>query len=74
MYAFGSGDVGGEGGKRMRGLSLGFTILWEQGECWACICVRVAVVLVVYVGVDMGLGPRYVGVGWCVCVSLDSLV
>ena len=40
------GGVGGEWGEWMRELS----ILWGQGECWACVCVLVAVVWVVYMG------------------------
>ena len=32
------------GGVGVSELSMGFTILWEQGECWTCVCVLVAVV------------------------------
>ena len=39
--------VGGEGGEWMRELGLGFTNPVEQGECWTCVCVLVAVVWVV---------------------------
>ena len=41
------GGVGGKGGEWMRGFSFGFTILWEQGECWTFVCGWVAVVWVV---------------------------
>ena len=54
-------------GEMMRGLGLGFTILWEQGECWTCVYVWVAVV---WVGRRLGLG--FGGVEWCyVCVSCN---
>ena len=44
-------------------------ILWEQGECWTCVSVLVAVVWV-----GSGLGPESVGMGWCyVCVSMDYM-
>ena len=34
------GGVGGEGGEWMnKGLGWTLPILWEQGECWACVCV-----------------------------------
>ena len=38
------GGVDEEGGEWMRELGFGFTNLWEQGECWTCVCVLVAVV------------------------------
>ena len=41
------GNVGGEEGEWMRGLVWVLPILWEQGECWTCVCVLVAVVWVV---------------------------
>ena len=44
MYVFGSGRRGRRGGDWMRGLGLGFTNPVEQGECWACVCVLVAVI------------------------------
>ena len=37
------GDVAGEEGEWIRGLGLGFTIMWQQGECCTCVCVCVAV-------------------------------
>ena len=48
---------------------LALPMLWEQGECWTCICVLVTVVW----GVGRGLGPGSGGVGWCyVCVRCES--
>ena len=41
------GGVGGEWGEWMRELGLGFTNPVGTGECWACVCVLVAVVWVV---------------------------
>ena len=32
-----------ERGEWMRGLGFALPILWEQGECWTCVCDWVAV-------------------------------
>ena len=55
MYVFGSGQRGWRGGEWMRGLGLGFPILWEQGECWTCVCFGCG-------GVS-GVGGEWVGLG-----------
>ena len=60
------GGVGGEGVSRLEDWVWALPILWEQGECWTCVCVAV-----VYVG--RRLGPGSVGVGWCyICVICES--
>ena len=68
MYVFGSGRSGSRGGEWMRGLGLGFTILWEQGECWTYVCFGCGGVGGEWVGgLDQGLE------GWCyVCVRCES--
>ena len=66
MYVFGSGWYGGEGSEWMRGLGLSFTIMWEQGECWTCVRVLVAVVLV---GSGQGTWTRVWRGGVVLCLS-----
>ena len=62
------GGVRGEGGEWMRGLGLGLPIMWEQGECWTCVCVWIAVVSVVWVESRCReIGPGYGGVVLCMC-------
>ena len=52
---------------------IGFGLYRSCGSVGS-VCIWVAVVWVVKVGVGRGLGPGYGGVGWCyVCVSSDSL-
>ena len=62
------GGVGGD--EWMRGLGLALPIMWEQGKCWTCVCVFVALVWVVS---GYGAWTR-VWRGGVVCVvSLDYL-
>ena len=52
MYVF--GGVGDPGVEWIRGFDLRLPILWKQGNFWMCVCVWVAVVW----GVCMGLGNQ----------------
>ena len=40
------GGVGGEGVSGREDWVCALPILWDQGKCWTCVCVLVAVVLV----------------------------
>ena len=40
------GNVGGEWVSGLEDWGWALPILWEQGECWTCVCVLVAVVYV----------------------------
>ena len=42
--------VSGEGVSGREDLVWALPIMWEQGECWTCVCVWVAVVWMVLVG------------------------
>ena len=57
------GSVGAEGMSGAGDWVWALPILWEQGECWTCVCAAV-----VWVGIlDQGLER------WCyVCVSCES--
>ena len=63
--------VGGGGVSGLEDCVWALPILWEQGDCWTCVCVWLRWCRW---GVGRGLEPGSGGVGWCyVCVSLGSL-
>ena len=58
------GGVGGEGVSGPEDLGWALQILWEQEECWTCVC---------WLRWCRWLGTGYVGVWLCyVCVSSES--
>ena len=72
MYVFVSERRGWRGGEWVRGLGLGFTNPVGTGGVLD-VCFGFGGVGRVSGEVGMGLGPGYVGVGWCyVCVSCES--